>query len=297
VIPLVSIKAGKAPVMLRSLLAAALAAWLPAAALAGAPCPATPHFNYLGVQILRTPRGAATPAWLFRTDAKLIDADGAPNAYHPADATTRTTPQGDPACPARGHGLDCLASAGFPGSDWWQTVLVTDPAHGDRPLIQQSGPWAGYYVSMTTLSDTSAAGPQDPASYVNADTTPYIVLPAPIYRTAGMGDMGDIGYAINLDNGRATPFVVADEGPVEPLGEASVAFWRAMGNPAPNPRNGAGLSDAPIAYVVFPRSRLGADLGWPITPARLAAQADRLLATIGGQAGLLACLAPQGKAP
>jgi len=240
------------------------------------------------VQIYSTPRGSPHPAYLYQTDAKLIDADGAPNAYHPADAAA----PGEPACPATGRGLDCLANAGFPGSNWWKTVLVADPAHADRPLVQRHGPWAGYYVSMTTLSDTGFAGAQDPASYVNADTTPYIVLPAPVYRTAGMGDMGDIGYAINLDNGATTPFVIADEGPVEPLGEASVAFWRAMGNPAPNPRNGEGLSDARIAYVVFPRSRHGAHLGWPIAPDRLAAEAQRLLDAIGGRAAMLACFTP-----
>ena len=275
--------------MLRRLIAAVLALYAPGHAMAQPACPAAPHFNYLGVQIFSTPQGSATPAYLYQTDSKLIDADGAPNAYHPADAA----PQGQPPCPDSGHGLDCLASAGFPGSNWWQTVLVADPAHADRPLIQQSGPWAGYYVSMTTLSDTSVAGPQSPESYVNADTTPYIVLPAPVYRTAGMGDMGDIGYAINLDNGRTSPFVIADEGPVEPLGEASVAFWRAMGNPAPNPRNGAGLSDARIAYIVFPHSRSTAHLGWPIAPERLAAQAQSLLAQIGGRDAMMACFTPK----
>lgn len=267
--------------MLRSLIVAALALCLPAEASGAAACPAKGGFDYLGVRIMRSGAGA----YLYQTDVKLIDADGAPNAYHPADAA--------PDCPDSGHGLDCLASAGFPGSPWWQTVLVADPGHADRPLVQASGPYAGYYVSMTTLSNTSMAGPADPASYVNADATPYIVLPAPIYRThgarGGMGDMGDVGYAVNLDNGRSTPFVIADEGPVEPLGEASVAFWRAMGSPAPNPRNGEGLSQDRIAYVVFPRSRHGASLGWPIAPERLAAEAQKLLTGIGGREAFLAC--------
>ncbi|HWU04409.1 MAG TPA: hypothetical protein VN222_16835 [Novosphingobium sp.] len=224
-------------------------------------------------------------AYMFAADTKLIDADGAPNAYHPDDSGHGAQ------CPDNGYGLDCLASAGFPGSDWWHTVLVRDPASGGKPYVQSSGPWAGYYVSMTSLRNTAYAGVQSPLSYVNAAQVPYVVLPAPIYRTRGMGGMGDIGFAINLSNGRTTPFVIADEGPVEPLGEASVAFWQALGGDAPNPRNGAGLPAGRIAYIVFPKSRRDADIGWPIDAGRLRAEAQRLLGAYGGEAALSACFA------
>ncbi|WP_404712980.1 hypothetical protein [Sphingomonas sp. MMS24-J13] len=218
----------------------------------------------------------------FTTDHKLVDADGAPNAYHPDD-------QPD-ACPDRGRGIDCLAAAGYPNGSWWQTVLVADPDNPDRPAIQGDGPYKGFYVSMTSLRNTDFAGPASPASYVDAASIPYLVLPAPIYRTDGMGEMGDIGWAMNLDNGRTTPFVIADEGPVEPFGEASVAFWRALGG-TPNPRNGEGLPEGRIVYVVFPGSHTDAAIGWPIDRKALAREARRLGA-IGGATMVTSCLEP-----
>jgi hypothetical protein len=211
----------------------------------------------------------------------MVDADGAPNAYHPDDKPN--------ACPDRGRGIDCLAAAGYPDGSWWQTVLVADPADPDRPAVQTDGPYKGYFVSMTSLRNTHRAGTADPASYVDAARVPYLVLPAPIYRTDGMGEMGDIGWAVNLDNGRSTPFVIADEGPVEQFGEASVAFWQALGGAAPNPRNGDGLPDGRVAYVVFPGSGRSADVGWPIDTTALAREAQTRLAALGGPAMLRAC--------
>lgn len=244
---------------------------------AGTTCPSGGGFDYMGVPISFS---ADRSAYLFATDHKLVDADGAPNAYHPDD-------QPD-ACPDEGLGIDCLEAAGYPNGSWWQTVLAADPANPDQPAIQADGPHKGYFVSMTSLRNTDFAGPASPASYVDAARIPYLVLPAPIYRTDGMGEMGDIGWAMNLDNGRATPFVIADEGPIEPLGEASVAFWRALGS-APNPRNGEGLPDGRIVYVVFPGSRADAAIGWPIERKALAQAARSRLAAVGGAAMLRSC--------
>ena len=108
-----------------------------------------------------------------------------------------------------------------------------------------------------------------------------------------MGEMGDIGFATNLDTGQTTPFVIADEGPVERLGEASVAFWHALGVQAPNPRNGEGLPDGRIAYVVFPGSAKDAKIGWPIDKAALAREARTRLDAVGGLAALRSCAQPK----
>lgn len=259
----------------------------PALAAPACPLPISAQdtsFDYMGTRIDQhagLPGGQS--AYSYVTATKIVDADGAPNAYHPKDMADE--------CPDSGRGLDCLDAAGYPHGSWWQNVLAADPHAPDRPAIQRKGPFKGYFVSMTSLQNVEWGGPANPASYVDASATPYIVLPAPIYRTRGMGAMGDIGYAINLDNGRATPFVIADEGPVEPLGEASMAFWAALGEQAPNARNGAGLPPGRIAYMVFPHSRDAVDIGWPIAPDRLKAEALRLLAAAGGEDALRGCAA------
>ena len=266
----------------RRLLATALSCCLLSSTSAIAQsCPAG-GFDYMGVPIAFSPDHAA---YYFATDHKLVDADGAPNAYHPADVPNT--------CPATGRGIDCLAAAGYPDGSWWQTVLVADPEDPTRPAIQQDGPYKGFFVSMTSLRNTAFAGPASTASYVDAAAIPYIVLPAPIYRTDGMGEMGDIGFATNLDTGQTTPFVIADEGPVERLGEASVAFWHALGVQAPNPRNGEGLPDGRIAYVVFPGSAKDAKIGWPIDKAALAREARTRLDAVGGLAALRSCAQPK----
>jgi len=247
-------------------------------------CPAGDSFDYMGARVSFTGDHAA---YYFASDHKLVDADGAPNAYHPDDEPD--------ACPDAGRGIDCLESAGYPNGSWWQTVLAADPADPDRPAVQRGGPYKGYFVSMTSLRDTSAAGHASPASYVDAARIPYLVLPAPIYRTDGMGEMGDIGWATNLDTGRATPFVIADEGPVEPFGEASVAFWQSLGARAPNPRTGEGLPNGRVVYVVFPGSRLTAAIGWPIDRDALAREAKARLAAIGGPTMLRSCVDAGGQ--
>jgi hypothetical protein len=114
-------------------------------------------------------------------------------------------------------------------------------------------------------------------------------VPAPMLASEGIGSIGDVGYAIDLASGRTTPFVVGDEGPLEPLGEASIAFWRALSGWAPNPRDGTGLSPGPVAAVVFPGTNKASDLGWPIDVQRLKSAADQPLAAFGGIATLRAC--------
>ena len=268
----------------RTLFAAALTfgvAGLGYAATA-AVCPIDQGFQYLGQTVLQHDAGEP---WVFATDEKLVDADGAPNAYHPADVGAE--------CGREGVGLDCPESAGYPGESWWRTVLVTDPAAPDLPYVQPNGPYTGYFVSMTSLRHDTAASPVDPASYVDANRVPYLVTPAPILAGKGMGSLGDLGYALDLGTGRATPFVVADEGPLEPLGEASIAFWNALGGQAPSARDGNGLTPGSFVAVVFPGSAATADLGWPIDTRRLQAAANEHLARFGGLDALRDCASTQ----
>ncbi len=268
----------------RTLFASCLAFVVSGAGFAAAApvCPIDQGFQYLGQTVLQHDLGEP---WVFATDERVVDADGAPNAYHPADVGAD--------CGHEGVGLDCPASAGYPDESWWRSVLAIDPAAPNLPYVQQTGPYSGFFVSMTSLRDETDASAVDPVSYVDASRVPYLVAPAPILAAKGMGSLGDLGYALDLVTGRATPFVVADEGPLEPLGEASIAFWRALGGRAPSARDGAGLTTGSFVAVVFPGSAAAADLGWPIDTGRLRTAADERLARFGGLDALRDCALAQ----
>lgn len=259
--------------------AAALAIGLLAAGPVSAQvCPAHAAFDYLGTPVLRS---GADQAWFFVIHDELVDADGAPNAYSPADVGK--------GCPHDGVGLDCAESAGYPDKPWWPDVLVRDPDRPDQAYVQTTGPYRGFFVSQTSLRRPDLARPFSPDAFVDAARVPYLVIPAPLRATAGLGQLGDVGYALNLRTGRRSAFVIADEGPLEPLGEASIAFWGDIGQHAPNPRDGEGLPRDPVAVVVFPNSGAGAALGWPIGDQRLQTVGETLLASLGGAPVLRSC--------
>lgn len=212
--------------------------------------------TYEGVELFR-PAGSA---YTYTTARMEIDADGAPNAYHPADT-----------------GLDALANAGFPGH--WRGVLVADPANSNRPFVQPSGPTAGHFVSMTALQD-SVSPETDPKKYADATRIPYIVFPGAFHQLNGTGVMGDFVMAKNLNDGKVSAAIVADIGPSDAaLGEVSMALVTALGGTNPNPRNGAGKPRGPFRYVVFPRSHKTPK--WPLTAAEIEHDAQSLLAAGG----------------
>jgi hypothetical protein len=233
--------------------------------------------SYNGVSLRRHPNGA----YIYKTSHKQIDADGAPNAYHPADVGKT--------CSAGGGllGLDCPANAGYPNGSFWRDVLAVDPNNNAKPYVQVSGPFAGYFVSMTSLSDSAKAS-TDPSKYVSSTSFPYIVFPGNFNAKSGTGKVGDLGFAINLANNKKSHFVVAETGPAAAdLGEMSIAFATAMGGVNPNPINGAGAPSGAILYVSFPFS--SNIYAWPMTDAQMQINANTLLQNVGGEAGILAC--------
>jgi len=223
-------------------------------------------------------------AYVYATSRKAVDADGAPNAYHPDDVGQT--------CGPVGTGLDCPANAGYPGADWWPTVLVPDPVDPGRAYEQASGEFAGFFVAKTALADGANPVAEDPAKYADARTVPYVVFPRPFYRLRGTGRLGDVGFALNLETGARTFFVVADIGPAEPLGEASIGFFTALGGQNVSARTGGGVPRGRIAYMIFPNSSRSIDLGWPIDAAALARVGQPLLDGVGGVAALTACFDP-----
>ena len=170
-----------------------------------------------------------TKAFFYKS-GMAIDADGAYRAYHPDDRL----------------GLDTLAHAGHPGN-WWALATNNDKTDG-RPVLQgKSDPAPGYYVSMTALYDSKNPNPRDPHRYIDAMKIPYVVLTPRALHHARLGDFATV---VNLQNGKVTAAIVADESAPElPVGEASIALAEALGVDS-DPRFGGKKKG--IVYVIYP---------------------------------------------
>jgi hypothetical protein len=167
----------------------------------------------------------------FYESGMTIDADGAPNAYHPDNS-----------------GLDDLANAGTPGR--WE-ALAKD-ADGS-PFIQgPDDPFPGYYVSETALADRTKPV-NDPARYVDASRIPFVVLPGGMARQLGARP-GDFAVVSNKRNGKNSYAIFADVGPYDRIGEGSVALAENLGIRS-DARNGG--SHGGVVYLVFPGSGNG----------------------------------------
>lgn len=212
-------------------------------------------------------RSHEVPVWqspgsdaFFFVSGMTIDADGAPNAYHPDDT-----------------GLDELANAGVPGH--WDGI-ITD-AEGN-PLVQgESDPFPGYYVSCTSLSDRTKKV-SDPTRYVDASKIPYVVLPRDV-ADGGGAHLGDFAVVVNLANGKSSYAIFADIGT---MGEGSVALADNLGIWS-NARQG-GRRDG-ILYLVFP----GSGNRQPRALEEIQSETEKLLQDWGGIGKLTSCSANQ----
>ena len=176
-----------------------------------------------------------------------IDADGAPNAYHPENL-----------------GLDDLANAGSPGI--WQG-LAKD-ANGE-PFIQgPDDPYPGYYVSETALADRSKPA-NDPTRYVDASKIPFVVLPGGMARQLGARP-GDFALAFNQRNGKSSFAIFGDLGPSDRIGEGSIALAENLGIRS-DARNGGARRG--ILYLLFS----GSGNGRPRTLEEIYTEGQKLL--------------------
>jgi hypothetical protein len=189
-----------------------------------------------------------------------IDADGSPFAYAPEDSGLK--------------GLDYLANAGSPGN-WWGIATESD----GTPYIQSSAlgdPAPGYYVSTTALEDPTY-GEDNPLHYVNSSTIPFVVIPAnPEFGI----ELGDVGFGFNLQTGDSTSFVVADVGPSNQFGEASIAFANNLMVDS-NAKSG-GTDKKIILYIFF----VGSKTTWPLSNYQILSDAFNHLLKFGGLSAL-----------
>jgi hypothetical protein len=241
-------------------------------------------FDFKGTKIYRNP---AHTAYLYATDHSRIDADGAPNAYHPDDIGKN--------CLKDPHrGLDCPANAGYPKTRWWPQVLVPDPNDALRAYEQKTGEFKGFFVAKTWLTGGVNIPPTNPAKYVDSRRIPYLVFPGSTFaQLAGTGSKGDIGFAWHIVNGKKTSFIVVAQGGGEDarLGEGSIALYEALGGKNLNPRNGSGVAPGRVRFLLFPGSRKMIDFqkSWPLTKEMIDKIAAARLENVGGEAAIEAC--------
>lgn len=208
------------------------------------------------------------------TSGMTIDADGAPNAYHP---------QNEP-------GLDYLANAGHTGN-WW--AVITDNGMKDgEPVVQQSGPFAGYYISQTTLQDSTKSR-FDITRYVDATQIPFHVLPGTLLPLHGTGNVGDLALVFNPANGKVSASIFADTGPSDHLGEGSIKLADNLGLPSDlkDPNLGAGADDG-IVYLILPYTRFTPP--WPVDVMAIEQRVKEYVDTLGGWGDVCAYLQQQG---
>jgi len=179
----------------------------------------------------------ADQAVFYRLPLMNIDLDGSPNAYHPPVA-------GHPHGKGPGLGLEDLRNASSNLKDGPTAVwvgIVTDSA--GKPVVQKEGPFSGFYVSQTTLED-STFPKNDPRRYVDATTIPYVVLNPKLRKNGGL-NVGDLAVVVL---GREQPKIgfgiVADIGPGNGLGECSQALAASVGIPS-------GTENADLIYIYF----------------------------------------------
>jgi len=203
-------------------------------------------------------------AFFFHTGMS-IDADGAPQAYHPD--------------PGSDKGLDQLANAGHPGC-WWG-VVTDDGKSSGTPIIQGAGdPAPGFYVSMTSLQDKTK-DPTSPLCYVDATRIPYVVLPLEL-RNHFDAQLGDMAVVINSTNRRSSGAIFADVGREGHIGEGSIALAANLGIPSDAKTGGA---DSGVICIIFP----GSGNGKPRSMSDITTEADRLFLAMNGMAQLRAC--------
>jgi hypothetical protein len=222
----------------------------------------------------------------FYESGLAIDADGAPNAYHPS---------GSP------PGLDSLAAAGYPTSCSVLVCMGRSPQGGNIYARTNGGQFDGYYVSMSTLMDerTDAQGHAmhgagDYKRYVDSTTVPYIAVASramkPFRLQRGVHNTsppGELAYVVNLRNGLASPAIFADVGTNNTLGEGSIALAKALGFPERQQSPTHGGLPSGILTIIFPESK--STPPWPRDASDITIAANERFKAWGGLARVKAC--------
>ena len=237
------------------------------------------------VLLLQNPAGQK-PIILFQTTLR-VNTDGSPLSYHPQDPRGRDKALNNicNAIVVKKVGSDanlCRTSFGaaigvfekFRDANYqtvpdgfritWANVLATTKSQGrDVPCVFASGPFQGYFGSLTALKNglTGDKGECDAKDQVNPIAVPALVLVGGknVVKEFGAG-VGDLVVAFNPKTLRVSSAIIGDTGPEDNLGEGSVLLnMRLLGATAP-PTNRAeafklSIEDAQILVAIIPASR------------------------------------------
>lgn len=164
-----------------------------------------------------------------------VDGDGSPRCYGPKGCKP------DP--------LDYLENAGHPGN-WWGIATGNGQSDGN-PVVQGKGdPYPGLYVSTTAYINKGFEH-SDPRCYVDSETVPFIVIPSNVRKACEGICKGCLAVMIDRQQDMRLRCVVADIGPSDHLGEASIAAAKYFGI-NPDPKKGGSSDKNRWEYHCFP---------------------------------------------
>jgi len=197
-----------------------------------------------------------------------IDFDGAGNAYGPdnlepldylVNAGQKTHYYGlMSVLPTAGNPVDKNGMIKAPDG----TRVKVDPREPDKegylPVVQQTGPFAGYYVSTTSKRnrDPGASNSQyEQSYYLDSASVAYCALSSGI-RREGVGG-GDLGLAIRLDTFRSASFnFLEGEGSnSNAVGECSYRVFLDIGGEPKKKSDAWAKNNFSTCFVVFPGSK------------------------------------------
>ena len=198
------------------------------------------------VKLVSRPGAPAHKVIFFRTSLR-VNTDGAPNSYHPQDlkgsvkainnicnaASVRRNGQKLPCPDARSVFAQFVANnfkEPTGTSIKWQNVIAatTDATGRIIPCVFKSGPFTGYFGSLTSLKNGltgAAAGECEHLNQLDQRIIPAFVLPGGenVVTKLGAGQ-GDLLVAFNPANNVVTAAIVGDVGEAGKLGEGSVGL-------------------------------------------------------------------------
>ncbi|WP_413458227.1 hypothetical protein [Herbaspirillum huttiense] len=248
---------------------------------------------------------------LFITSLK-VNTDGTRISYHQDDVTGRRCETDPAAVPCAINDIrnafidpkrpladfEALRDAGYPLPKTWKVlsadIIEKNKATG-KPCISPDG----YLVSMTSdvaiPGGFAQQGDCNQAKWIDALTIPALVLPKKSrFFTFGVSKRSTVIAISPSQTGHIVPGIVGDLGPVDELGEASVAMNRAL-NGLPQgelPKHRADANTrfqtAKTAILIFPEQQ--AILARPITASRVAENGTKLLQQFGGAEKIYACI-------
>ncbi len=252
-----------------------------------------------GNETVRLARGTGLPAsanFAMFVAPLAVNTDGAPTSYHPDDflGTSLAINRIDNGVAIRKSGRlsvdqKIAAFKAWREAGWvvpagytitWKNVIAADAA--GKPCVFSSGPYAGYFGSLTALQNGlsgTAAGECQVDNQLDQRFIPAIVLRGDANPLKGFGaKAGDLVLAMNPSTGKAVPAIIGDTGDGNRIGEGSVALNMALLGRTQQPKTYADAlkldtGNADMVVAVLPRT-ITFERVRPYTAANIAARVD-----------------------